>query len=80
VSDISSFLQALRDTGTSNSHPITTYEGRTPDYHELVVILGGLPEVGEITPTLKEDALKILEVVKVLSTHLGLTDHLESSN
>lgn len=72
------FLQYLREIGTSNSHPITSYEGRTPKYDELVLIIQGLPEVGEINTTLKEDALKILEIIQVLSTRIGSTDLLES--
>ena len=78
--DISSFLQDLRIIGTSDAHPATSYDGRTPNFDELVVIIRELPEAGEITSNVKNDALKILELVQVLSTLIGSTDLLESSS
>jgi hypothetical protein len=71
---IRSFLEALI---TSIPHPKTTFGGRTPDYDELVRIIQELPQGGEISATMKEDALKILEVVQVLCTRLGTTDLLD---
>jgi hypothetical protein len=77
---LNSFLQDLRIIGTSNAHPATTYDGRTPNYDELVGIIGEIPEDFEITHIVKNDALKILEVVQVLTTLIGATDLLESKS
>jgi hypothetical protein len=58
----------------------TTYDGRTPNYDELVGVIGELPEDLEITHSVKNDALKILELVQVLTTLIGTTDLLESKS
>jgi hypothetical protein len=75
--DFSFFLQELRLIGTSGAHPATTYSGRTPNYDELTDIIQRLPEAGEITSNVKNDALKILELVQVLSSLVGTTDLLD---